>query len=291
MESSAALAKKLSEASVRMAWDVYSAFQWPESLTGHEWMMSPELTSLYGTPLWDGLSEDQRRLLSKWEVGNFFSLVLQGERPLVQGLVHRLYSKRTPEDVTEYLHHFVDEENKHMVMFGTFCRRYLGKIYPEKKIITPAKMTREEEEIVFYCKVLVVEELGDYYNVFMQKDERLHPIVRELNRVHHIDEARHLAFGREHLRSLCRPYLAQASEQDRQEMGQWLLDYIASSWADYYNPTMYRDAGLTNGYELHQYVMGSPTCAEQRRRVSEKMMELFVETGLLKEAPELRWTS
>jgi hypothetical protein len=291
MESSAALAKKLSEASVRKAWDVYSAFQWPESLTGHEWMMSPELTSLHGTPLWDGLSEDQRRLLSKWEVGNFFSLVLQGERPLVQGLVHRLYSKRSPEAITEYLHHFVDEENKHMVMFGTFCRRYLGKVYPEKKIITPAKMTKEEEEIVFYCKVLVVEELGDYYNIFMQKDERLHPIVRELNRVHHIDESRHLAFGREHLRSLCRAYLAHASEQDRQEMGQWLLDYIASSWADYYNPTMYKDAGLPNGYELHQFVMASPVCAEQRRRVSQKMIELFIDCGLLKEAPELRWTS
>ena len=59
MESSATLAKKLSEASVRKAWDVYSAFQWPESLTGHEWMMSPELTSLYGTPMWDALSEEQ----------------------------------------------------------------------------------------------------------------------------------------------------------------------------------------------------------------------------------------
>ena len=43
------------------------------------------------------LSEEQQRLLSKWEVGNFFSLVLQGERPLVQGLVHRLYSKKSPE--------------------------------------------------------------------------------------------------------------------------------------------------------------------------------------------------
>jgi hypothetical protein len=72
---------------------------------------------------------------------------------------------------------------------------------------------------------------------------------------------------------------------------QWLVDYLESSWADYYNPTMYKDAGLTNGYELHQYVMGSPVCAEQRRRVSEKLVNLFLEAELLKEAPELRWTS
>ena len=291
MESSAALARKLSEASVRKAWDVYSAFQWPESLTGHEWMMSPELTSLYGTPMWDQLSEEQQRLLSKWEVGNFFSLVLQGERPLVQGLVHRLYSKKSPDAVTEYLHHFVDEENKHMVMFGMFCRRYLGKIYPEKKVLAPAKLSKDEEEIVFYCKVLVVEELGDYFNVFMQKDERLHPIVRELNRVHHIDESRHLAFGRAHLKALCEKHLPTLSEERREALRAWLLDYLSSSWADYYNPTMYKDAGLPNGYELHQYVMASPVCAEQRRRVSEKLVNLFIETELLKEAPELRWTS
>ena len=59
---------------------------------------------------------------------------------------------------------------------------------------------------------------------------------------------------------------------------EWLLDYLDSSWADYYNPTMYKDAGLPNGYELHQYVMASPVCAEQRRRVSEKLVNLFIGT-------------
>ena len=105
-----------------------------------------------------------------------------------------------------------------MVMFGMFCRRYLGKIYPEKKVLAPAKLSKDEEEIVFYCKVLVVEELGDYYNVFMQKDERLHPIVRELNRVHHIDESRHLAFGRQHLKGLCEKHLPTFTEERRQAL-------------------------------------------------------------------------
>ena len=42
--------------------------------------------------------------------------------------------KSSGREITEYLHHFVDEENKHMVMFGEFCNRYIGKVYPEKKI-------------------------------------------------------------------------------------------------------------------------------------------------------------
>ena len=254
-------------------------------------MMSPELISIYGTPMWDELSQEQRIKLSKYEVANFFSLVLQGERPLVQGLVHRLYLKSTNPDVSEYLHHFVDEENKHMVMFGIFCRNYIGKVYPEKKVSTAVKMSRGEEEVAFFCKVLVVEELGDIYNVFMQKDERLHPIVRELNRVHHIDESRHLAFGRNYLKELYQQYAPTWSEEQKQGMRTWLLEYLASSWADYYNPTMYKDAGLANSYDIHRFALESPVCAEHRRKVSEKLVNLFVEVGLLAEAPELRWTT
>ncbi len=292
MDSAAALAERLTDASRRKLWDVHSAFQWPESLPAGEWMMTPELLSMYGTPAFEALSEEQRRVLSLFEIGNFFSLVLQGERPLVQGLVHRMYGKHTAPSVTDYLHHFVDEENKHMVMFGIFCQRYLGKVYPEKKVSAgTGKLGRGEEEVVFYCKVLVVEELGDYYNVVMQKDPNLVPIVRELNRVHHIDESRHLAFGRQHLRDLVARHKPEWSPEALAGVRTWFLEYLQSSWADYYNPAMYRDAGLADSYELHRQMMASPICALHRRRASKKLTDLALELGLIEEEPDLRWTS
>ena len=39
--------------------------------------------------------------------------------------------------------------------------------------------------------------MGDFYNVRMRDDERLHPIIRQISRVHHQDKSRHLAMGRE----------------------------------------------------------------------------------------------
>ena len=81
-------------------------------------------------------------------------LTLQGERPLVAGISDRLYSKRVTADATEYLHHFLDEENKHMVMFGMFLNRYVGKVYPEKKIaldslfLKPVPVTRDNLDTV-----------------------------------------------------------------------------------------------------------------------------------------------
>ena len=287
METVSELASRLTGASRRKSWDVYNSFEWPAALDASLWYMPPELISLYGTPAYDALDEPQRRRLSLFDLGNFFSLVLQGERPLVQGLVHRMYLKSSAREVTEYLHHFVDEENKHMVMFGEFCNRYVGKVYPEKKIALGREYSKGEEEVAFFCKVMVVEELGDYYNVMIDRDERVDPLVREVNRVHHRDEARHLAFGRVYLAELADRHMSQWSGDALAGFRSWLAEYLRSSWGDYYNPAAYRDAGLADSYELRQMALAHPACAAHRQRASDKLVTYFVKTGLLAEKPAL----
>jgi hypothetical protein len=287
VETASELAARLTGASRRKLWDVYNTFDWPQALEADAWYMPPELVSIHGTPEWDALDDAQRRRLSLFELGNFFSLVLQGERPLVQGLVHRMYLKSSSREVTEYLHHFVDEENKHMVMFGEFCNRYIGKVYPEKKISLAREYSKGEEEVAFFCKVMVVEELGDFYNVTIERDERVDPLVRLLNRVHHVDEARHLAFGRVYLAELFAQHSPQWSPEALAGFRAWLVDYVRASWGDYYNPTMYRDAGLADAYEMRQAALAHPACAAQRARASAKLLNYFVKTGLLAEAPQI----
>ncbi|MBL0730315.1 diiron oxygenase [Piscinibacter sp. HJYY11] len=285
METASELAVRLTKASRKKFWDVYNFVEWPEALQADVWYMPPELISIYGTPAWESLTEEQQKRLSLYELGNFFSLVLQGERPLVAGLVDRLYAKGNTTSVNEYLHHFVDEENKHMVMFGEFCNRYVGKVYPEKKIVLPREYAKGEEEVAFYCKVMVVEELGDFYNLAIEKDERCDPLVREINKVHHIDEARHLAFGRVQLAELFNKFAPAWSAETLAGFRQWLGDYLRASWGDYYNPTMYRDAGLADSYELRQMAMSHPVCAEFRRKASSKVVNYFIKNGLLAEEP------
>ena len=282
--TSTELAPKLSTASIRKAWDVYSAFDWPETLPEDAWYMSPELISIYGTPYWESLTEAQQKKLSFTEICNFFSLVLQGERPLVQGLTHRLYLKKTEPEVSRYLHHFIDEENKHMVMFGTFLYKYFGKVYPEKKINIPREYAKGEEDVAFLCKALVVEEYGDYYNIVMWHDKNIHPLISEINRVHHMDESRHLAFGRVRLAETFAANSKSWSAEELAGFRTWLTDYLKSSWGDYYNPTMYKDAGLDDGYELRQLALES--AGELRRKASQRLVDLLLETGMLETAPD-----
>jgi hypothetical protein len=288
MATSAELAVRLSDASVRKQWDVYSAFEWPESIDPEAgWSMSPELVSIYGTDAWDALDDAARKRLSFYEIVNFFSFVLLGERPLIEGMTHRMYRKANLGAVTEYLHHFVAEENKHMIMFGTFCNRYAQKIYPEKKLVLPREYAKGEEDIAFFCKVLIVEELGDYYNLKMMSDDRIHPLVAKINKVHHIDEARHLAFGREYLRELSEAFQTRWTDEERASFQKWLGDYLRSSWGDFYNPAVYKDAGIDDGYGVRKMALEHPTCRAMRERVSQKVVEYFLDTGLLDEAPQL----
>ena len=174
-----------------------------------------------------------------------------------------------------------------MVMFGEFCNRYVGKVYPEKKITLPREYAKGEEEVAFYCKVMVVEELGDFYNLAIEKDERVDALVREINKVHHIDEARHLAFGRVQLAELFDKHAPGWSPETLAGFRQWLADYLRASWGDYYNPAMYRDAGLADSYELRQMAMAHPACTAFRKQASAKVVNYFIKTGLLAEEPAL----
>ena len=287
-QSTPELATRLSSMSIDRAWNPWTSIDWPASLDRDaDYFMSPELISIYGTECYDQLTEIQRKRLSFYENGNFFSFVLLGERPVVSGMADRMYSKDTAGAVSNYLHHFIDEENKHMVMFSNFCNRYLGKVYPEKKVIFNRDYSEGEEDLVFYCRVLIVEELGDFYNVKMLDDARINPLVRQINDLHHRDEARHIAFGRTRAAEMFDRHASKWDEPALASFRKWLAEYFASSWTDFYNPSVYKDAGLENPYQVRQMALKSPVCREFRQRASARLVKFFLKHGFLSKEPVL----
>jgi hypothetical protein len=287
MRTTEEVARKLTRASQKFFYDVNTKLVWPDAFEASDWGMSPELISLYGTDLWDELDETQRKKLSFHELAGFFSLILHGERPLLEGMSHRLYTLEKNLNVLEYMHHFLDEENKHMMMFSGFLRRYVGKVYPEKKIPFARKLAAGEDDVAFFAKVLVVEELSDYYNVIMGQDERLPKIVRDVNWTHHVDEARHVHFGRKYLQEVWERVSPGWSPEEIASFREWLVAYTNASWRDFYNPGVYKDAGLSDPYAAREAVISSKVCQAHRQKCSEKFLQNLVDTGLLVEVPEL----
>lgn len=191
---------QLSQKSINHYYNPYHLFAWPEHLPEQAYWMSIDLLSIYGTSLMEELSEHDLQRLSKWESINFYSLNVHGIRELLIEVVNRIH---TPgfELTSGFFHHFIGEENEHMWFFSEFCRRYADKIYssPSLKIFNQEQNNEKDKDIenfIVFSRILIFEEIVDFYNVRMANDETLHLSIRQLNSVHHQDEARHIAFGR-----------------------------------------------------------------------------------------------
>jgi hypothetical protein len=284
--------ERLCRTSIANSIDPHAAIDWPDSLDKEQWFTSPELVTLYGTAAWDAMGDAQRKRLSFYEAINFYSLNIHGERMLIEGLSRRLY-RRGNEAISPYLHHFLDEENKHMYYFGSFCSRYAGKVYPEKKLVmngadssspsdgidTPSR--RAEEDFLFFAKVVVFEEIVDVQNREMAKDERLVPLSREINRLHHFEETRHLSFGRKLTQELWERSSPEWSPETIARIREYLGDYIVATWKEYYNPEAYRDAGLENSFALRRAAWDSEHRRKQRQRITTPCLRFLRSAGIL----------
>ncbi len=259
---------------------------WPETADPDQWYTSPELISLYGTPNYKDLSEWQKKRLAFLEAVNFFSLNIHGEKALIEGLARRLYEKKS-RIYSDYLHHFLDEENKHMVYFGGFCMRYAGKIYPDKKMILERDYAPGEEDFLFFTRVLIFEEIVDVYNVRMSQDERLAPIAREINRLHHRDEARHLVFGRQIVKELFAEHAPQWDKEVLQGVRKNVEQYLLATWKEYYNPDVYRDLNMPHAYEVSQDAFEQETSRMHRREITRGSIQYLLTNHILDSEPSL----
>ena len=262
--------------------DPFSRLEWPASLPRNQWFMSPELVSLYGTQHWDGLERDTQQRLSFFELVNFFSINIHGERMLIEGLAKRLYRKHT-DTVSPYLHHFLDEENKHMFYFGRFCNQYAGKVYPEKKLAVEREYAEGEEEFLFFARVMLFEELVDIYNRRMAKDAQLVPISREINSLHHFEECRHLAFGRRVVEELFRDHADTWEPEVRRRIADELSGFLDATWKELFNPEVYTDSGLTDAYALRREVLEEPAVQARKESLSRRSARTLLKVGALNE--------
>jgi hypothetical protein len=174
-----------------------------------------------------------------------------------------------------------------MTYFGGFCLRYAGKIYADKKLAFPRTYAPDEEDFLFFTKIWLFEKIVDVYNLRMSKDMRLAPLVRRINLLHHLDEARHLAFGHLLVQQLFQEYRHQWSDATLQALRDYLSHYLVATWSEYFNPEVYRDAGLDDPYGLKEHAFHQPRARAHRHEVTESSIRYLLSTGILSEEPVL----
>jgi hypothetical protein len=258
-------------------------FDWPDELDPDAWYFTPELISIYGSPVWESLEESQRKRLSFAEAVNFFSLNIHGEKYLISEISRRLYGGDNSE-LSRYLLHFVDEEARHMMYFSGFCNRYANKVYPDKTMHSEDSGDEELDMFLLFARINVFEEIVDHYNRTMAKDDRLAAVAREINRIHHVEELRHLNFGRRFLKHCLDRHVDDWDDERRQTLRDHLSSYHAFVWKQYYNPDAYQDAGIENSFDVWRGASDDPAAAQHRNEINHKRLSYLRKLELLEAA-------
>jgi hypothetical protein len=274
------VAAQLSAISRNDSYDPYVLFEWPDSLPTTGYWMAPELMTCYGTPIWGEFTEQQRLTLSQWESVNFFSLNVHLIRELIGEVADRIYETRFP-GLSDFFHDFISEENKHMWFFATFCLRYGGKVYPSGKMFAGASASENTiRDVMVFGRILIAEELCDAYNKRMAEDTRLPALVQQINRVHHHDESRHIAFGRQMMRTLCEQAATQTDQDGLRAAGDYLARYTSVCLQSLYNPIMYADAGIEGGRRLRGRLLEDPARKQAHRDLMSRTTTFLERLGL-----------
>ena len=86
-------------------------------------------------------------------------------------------------------------------MFGEYIRRAGTPAYgPTHR--QQASTDTPDGLVLSYLLILAVEELLDHANRATMRDERLHPVSRQIAKVHVLEEARHVSFAKTYVSEL-----------------------------------------------------------------------------------------
>src|SRR3954468_568841 len=87
------VAERLLESSRKHSFDPDTELDWDAPFADDKWFWPPELVSLYDTPMWRRMSEEQQRNLARLEAASLASLGIWFEIILIQLLARHIYDK------------------------------------------------------------------------------------------------------------------------------------------------------------------------------------------------------
>ncbi|HUQ00131.1 MAG TPA: diiron oxygenase [Aeromicrobium sp.] len=193
------VATRLIGGSVRRSYEPAVAIDWDAPLVDGKYFLPKEIISLYGTPYWEELTEEQRIALSREELVNVLSVGLWFENILNRALLLQLLREDPATPFAHYALTEMGDECRHMTMFGKVIDRVGGRAYRMGRIdrFLAAALPHFLRGSLLWVGALIGEEIFDAQQRRIMADPDLQPIVAQLMRIHVTEEARHIKFARE----------------------------------------------------------------------------------------------
>lgn len=197
--SMAQVAGRLINGSVRRSYEPDVAIDWDAPLVEGKYFLPKEVISLYGTPYWEELTEEQRIALSREELANVLSVGLWFENILNRGLLLQLLREDPAGPFAHYVLTEMGDECRHMTMFGKVIDRVGARPYRmgRRDRFLAAALPHFLRGSLLWVGALIGEEIFDAQQRRIMADPDLQPVVAQLMRIHVTEEARHIRFARE----------------------------------------------------------------------------------------------
>ena len=235
-------------------------------------------STLYGTAMWDRLTPQQRRELGKHEAASVAGFGIWLECILMRLLAKLAYEGDPATRHVQYALAELAEECRHSTMFARLIE-WLGAPYyrPSRRVHALGRLlTATAHGPAMWGAILIGEEITDRYQREMAADDSMQPTVRMVNRVHILEEARHIRFARAELtRTAARLPRAELAVQ-RAVLGR--VAFIVAR--NLINPEVYRSVGLDPA-GARRAALANPAHHETLRYGGEKLAPFLREAGMI----------
>lgn len=282
-----AIANRLLKGSSARSFDPIVELDWDAPLEEGKYFLPPAVISLYGTELWEQMSEEQRIELSRQEMASVLSVGIWFENLLNRALLLRLMKEDPAAATSHYELTEMGDECRHMTMFGKVIERSGARAY----------MMRRRERAVMYALPLVMrgtlmwvitlvgEELFDALQREMRTDPQLQPIVARLMQIHVAEESRHIGFARDGIvrRQPIRSRWETLVAANLHGLGGPVFRRLFT------NPEMYKRAGIAHPRAAARIARKNPHFREATIRSFAPLSAFLRQADLMGRAGEVLW--
>lgn len=280
------IAARLLRAAAKRSYNPDTDIDWPESIANDRFFLPEHRVSLWGTPLWDRMSQEQRILLSRHEVASMAQAGVWFELILGQLLIRFIYDEDYVSQHTRWALTEIADECRHSAMFARLVDTLVGHQHrPERMTLFLGRFLKTcGNPVEGFADILVAEEILDMIQREAMVDHTIQPLIRSVSQLHVTEEARHVHFARDELARRVRGF-------NRVQLlrARYIVAISAAVVADaLVRPSCYAAVGL-DPREARHVVKRSAARRETLRWSASKLTAFFSEIGLIKEPTRRIW--
>ena len=270
--------ERLLRSAAKLSYDPATEIDWDAPVPEDAYGLSPEWSTLYGTPMWDEMTEAQRVTLTRHEVCSIMSTGIWFEMILQQMLLRDQYAKDPADAGFQFALTEIADECRHSIMFARIGQKLgVPAYFPHRAIVESARLFKATARgEVAYGSALVAEEILDVMQRDWMRGQHVLDLVRTSSRIHVVEESRHMTFARKEIRE----HLAGVGPLRRRRSAVLIALVATIIVRSMVNHGVYRAAGLDAERAVRE-ARHNPHRAAMLRGACGGLMKFLSETGLL----------